>query len=69
MTKEKEEAILQLENLKEHCNEMSKYSKVFENDVRALDVAIKELKKEKTVADLLDGKITMNQAWEQLDLL
>lgn len=34
----KEEAILQLENLKEHCNEMSK------SDIIALDVAIETLK-------------------------
>lgn len=66
MTKEK--AIAQLENLKEHCNEMSKSDRMWESDVIALDIAIKELKKEKTVADLIDGKITMNQAWEQLDL-
>lgn len=38
MTKQK--AIAQLENLKEHCNEMK-----WESDVIALDIAIKELKK------------------------
>lgn len=36
----KEEAILQLENLKEHCNEMSKSNIVWENDVIALNIAI-----------------------------
>ena len=41
----KEEAILQLENLKEHCNEMSKSNILWESDVIALDIAIKELKK------------------------
>jgi hypothetical protein len=36
----KEEAILQLENLKEHCNEMSKSNKMWESDVIALNIAI-----------------------------
>lgn len=36
----REEAILQLENLKEHCNEMSKSNKMWENDVIALNIAI-----------------------------
>ena len=42
MTKQK--AIAQLENLKEHCNEMSKNNKMWESDVIALDVAIRSLK-------------------------
>ena len=36
----KEEAILQLENLKEHCNEMSKSNIIWESDVIALNIAI-----------------------------
>lgn len=40
----KEEAILQLENLKEHCNEMSKSNKMWENDVIALNIAIDSMK-------------------------
>lgn len=44
MTKQK--AIAQLENLKEHCNEMSKSNILWESDVIALDIAIKELKKD-----------------------
>lgn len=44
MTKKK--AIAQLENLKEHCNEMSKSNILWESDVIALDIAIKELKKD-----------------------
>lgn len=42
MTKKK--AIAQLENLKEHCNEMSKSDKMWESDVIALDIAIETLK-------------------------
>lgn len=42
MTKQK--AILQLENLKEHCNEMSESNKMWESDVIALNVAIETLK-------------------------
>lgn len=38
MTKQK--AIAQLENLKEHCNEMSKSNKMWESDVIALNIAI-----------------------------
>lgn len=45
MTKEK--AIVQLENLKEHCNEMSKSDKMWESDVIALDVAIKRLRNDR----------------------
>lgn len=44
MTKKK--AIVQLEDLKEHCNDMSKSDRMWENDVIALDTAIKELKKD-----------------------
>lgn len=40
----KEEAILQLENLKEHCNEMSKSNKMWESDVIALNIAIDSMK-------------------------
>lgn len=40
----KEEAILQLENLKEHCNEMSKSNIAWENDVIALNIAIDSMK-------------------------
>lgn len=43
----KEEAILQLENLKEHCNEMSKSNILWESDVIALNIAIDSLKMEK----------------------
>lgn len=39
----KEEAILQLENLKEHCNEMSKSNKMWESDVIALNIAIESM--------------------------
>lgn len=46
MTKTKQKAIAQLENLKEHCNEMSKSNILWESDVIALDIAIKELKKD-----------------------
>jgi hypothetical protein len=35
----KEEAILQLENLKEHCNEMSKSNKMWKSDVIAIAYA------------------------------
>ena len=42
MTKKK--AIAQLENLKEHCNEMSKSDRMWESDVIALDIAIETLK-------------------------
>lgn len=47
MTKKK--AIAQLENLKEHCNEMSnnKYGKVWEKDVTALNIAIDLLKNDR----------------------
>lgn len=41
MTKKK--AISQLENLKEHCNEMSKSDRMWESDVIALDIAIEAL--------------------------
>lgn len=40
----KKEAILQLENLKEHCNEMSKSNKMWESDVIALNIAIDSMK-------------------------
>lgn len=46
MTKAKARAIAQLENLKEHCNEMSKSNILWERDVIALNIAIKELKKD-----------------------
>ena len=42
-----EEAILQLENLKEHCNEMSKSGKMWENDVIALNTAINFMKNDR----------------------
>lgn len=45
MTKKKE--IAQLENLKEHCNEMSKSDKMWESDVIALDVAIESIKNDR----------------------
>lgn len=47
MTKQK--AIAQLENLKEHCNEMSKSNILWESDVIALNIAIDSLKMEKGI--------------------
>lgn len=42
----KEEAIFQLENLKEHCESMILGGSTWKKDVAALNVAIKELKKD-----------------------
>jgi hypothetical protein len=43
----KQKTIAQLEDLKEHCNEMSKSDKLWESDVMALNVAIKVLKNDR----------------------
>ena len=53
MTKQK--AIAQLENLKEHCNEMK-----WESDVIALNIAIDSLKMEKGKDDYPHKKISHN---------
>jgi HKD family nuclease len=43
----KQKTIAQLENLKEHCDEMSKIDKLWESDVVALGVAIECLKNDR----------------------
>lgn len=52
----KEETILQLENLKEHCNEMSKSNKMWESDVIALNIAIDSMTKFTKVKEALENK-------------
>ena len=52
----KQRAIAQLENLQEHCNEMSKSDKMWGSDVIALNVAIECLKNDRNEMIITDIK-------------
>jgi hypothetical protein len=52
----KQKAIAQLEDLKEHCNEMSKSDRMWKSDVVALKVAIETLKNDRNEMIIEDIK-------------